>query len=94
MHGIFRINQLVMFSRDVQCLLKVLGTPIQFQEFLPPSYSRGINDNVRPLPPSYIIESVARALSYLERHHFIQARSLYALQTILFYGGGDFVVRL
>ena len=47
-----------------------------------------------PLPPLYNVESIAEALSYLERHHFSLQCYLYHLQTTLFYGGGDFVVRL
>ena len=41
---------------------------------------------VSPLPPSYNAESIAEALSYLEKHHF----SLH-LQIALLYGEGDSV---
>ena len=46
------------------------------------------------LPPLYNVESIAEALSYLERHHFSLQCYLYHPQTTSFYGGGDFVVRL
>ena len=49
---------------------------------------------VSPLPPLYNVESIAEALSCLERHHFPLQCCLYHLHTTLFYGGGDFVVRL
>ena len=49
---------------------------------------------VSPLPPLYNVESIAEALSYLERHNFPIQCYLYHLHTTLFYGGGDFVVRL
>ena len=49
---------------------------------------------VSPLPPLYNVESIAEALSYLERHHFSLQCCLYHLQTTLFDGGGDVVVRL
>ena len=49
---------------------------------------------VSPLPPLYNVESIAEALSYLERHHFSLQCYLYPLGTTLFYGEGDFVVRL
>ena len=47
-----------------------------------------------PLPPLYNVESIAEALSYLERHHFSLQCYLYHLETTVFYGGEDFVVRL
>ena len=47
------------------------------------------------LPPSFFAaKTIAEALSYLESHHFSLQCYLYHLQTTLFYGGGDFVVRL
>ena len=49
---------------------------------------------VSPLPPLYNAESIAEALSYLERHNFLLQCYLYYLHTTLFYGVGDFVVRL
>ena len=47
---------------------------------------------VSPLPPSYSVESIAEALSYFGRHFFLQCY-WYHLQTTLFHGGDDFVVR-
>ena len=47
-----------------------------------------------PLPPLYNAELMAEALSYLGRHHFPLHCYSHHLQTTLFYGGGDFVVRL
>ena len=49
---------------------------------------------VSSLPPLNNIESIAEALSYLERHNFPLQCYLYHLHTTLFYGGGDFVVLL
>ena len=49
---------------------------------------------VSPLPPRYNVESIAEALTYLERHHFSLQCYSYHLQTTLLYGGGDFVVHL
>ena len=49
---------------------------------------------VSPLPPLYNVESIAEALSYLERHNFLLQCYLYHLHTTLFYGGRDFIVRL
>ena len=46
------------------------------------------------LPPLCNIESIAEALSSLERLPFPLQCYLYHLHTTLFYGGGDFVVRL
>ena len=49
---------------------------------------------VSPLPPLYNVESIAKALSYLERHRFSLQCYSYHLPTTLFFGGGDFVVHL
>ena len=49
---------------------------------------------VSPLLPLYNVESIAEALSNLERHNFPLQCHLYNLHTLLFYEGGDFVVRL
>ena len=49
---------------------------------------------VGPLPRLYSVESIAKALSYLEKHHFSLQCYLYHFHTTLFYGGWDFVVRL
>ena len=49
---------------------------------------------VSPLPPSYNVESIAKALSYLERHHFSLQCYSYYFQTKVLYRGGDFVVHL
>ena len=51
---------------------KYLERMYSFKNFLPPSCLRGINENVYPLPPSYNVGSVARALSYLENYHLSQ----------------------
>ena len=64
------------------------------RNFQPPSYFHCKNDNSEPLPASYNVESMAEALSYLERHHFSLQCYSYHLQTTLFYGAGDFVVHL
>ena len=42
------------------------------------------------LPPSYNVESIAEALSFLERHHFSIQCNSYHLQATLSNGGGDF----
>ena len=62
--------------------------------FYPRPFSAAKITIVSPLPPLYNVESIAEALSYLERHHFPLQCYLYHLHTTLFYGGGDFVVRL
>ena len=49
---------------------------------------------VSSLPPSYNVESIDEALSYLGKHHFSLQCYSYHLQTTLLYGLGDFVVRL
>ena len=49
---------------------------------------------VSPLSPLCNVESIAEALSYLERHNVPLQCYLYHLHTTLFYGGGGFVVRL
>ena len=49
---------------------------------------------VCPLPLLYNVESIAEALSYLERHNIPFQCFLYHLRTTLFYRGGDFVVCL
>ena len=71
---------------------KSLEHPYSVTNFPSPSYFRCRNDNCEP--PSYNVESIAEALSYLERHHFSFQCYSYQLQTTLLYGGGDFVVRL
>ena len=73
---------------------KSLEHPYSAKNFPPPSYFRCRNDNCEPLPPLYNVESIAEALSYLERHHFSLHCYSYHLQTTLLYGGRDFVVRL
>ena len=47
-----------------------------------------------PLPPSHNVELIAEALSFLEKYHFPLKSYSYHLQTTLFNGGDDFVVRL
>ena len=49
---------------------------------------------VSPLPSSYNVELIAEALSFMERYHFSLQSYSYHLQTALFNGGGNFVVRL
>ena len=67
---------------------KPLEHPCSGRSFLPPSFFRCKNSNCEPPSPLYNVESIAEALSYLEKHHFPLKCYLYHLQTTLFYGGG------
>ena len=73
---------------------KSLEHPCSGRNFLPPPFFAAKIAIVSPLPPLYNVEAIAEAHSYLERHHFSLHCYLYHLETTLFYGGGDFVVRL
>ena len=84
----FRLSSTTMSAKSPWNTLAVVGV------FYPRPFFAAKMTVVSPLPPLYNVESIAEALSYLERHHFSLQCYLYHLQTTLFYGGGDFVVRL
>ena len=87
-------NGVFLVTETYNVCQKSLEHPYSVKNFPPLSYFRCINDNCEPLPPSYNVESIAEAHSYLERQHFFLQCYSYHLQTTLLYGGGDFVVRL
>ena len=51
--------------------------------FYPRPFVAAEMTSVSPLPPSYNVELIAEALSYLERFHFSLQCHLYYLQTTL-----------
>ena len=65
-----RVSELPYFERMHNVCQKSLDHPYSVRNFPPPSFFAAEMTIVRPLLPSYNVESIAKALSYLERHHF------------------------
>ena len=75
------LKEVFIWQSNVQCLPKVVGTPIPFKDFpiLIPFLCH--QWECKPLPPSYNVESIAETFSYTKMHHFYVQGYSYLLHT-------------
>ena len=75
-------------ARNYNVCQKSLEHPCSGRNFQPRPFFAPKITIVSPLPPLCNVETIAEALSYLERHSFFFQCYLYHLHTTLFYGEG------